>query len=68
MTTTIYQKFVARYGETFTLISIDYGEDEYVEIIPHAKALEIKQSSVAEFAKLVAELQFWQNEKATWEE
>lgn len=68
MTTTIYQKYVARYSDVFTLVNIDYGEDEYMEIIPHAKALEIKQRSVKEFVELVAELQFWQNEKATWEE
>lgn len=68
MTTTIYQKYVARYSDVFTLVSIDYGEEEYMEIIPHAKAKEIKRRSVAEYAELVAELQFWQNEKATWEE
>ena len=68
MTTTIYQKYVARYSDVFTLVSIDYGDDELIEIIPHAKVLEIKQRSVKEFVELVAELQFWQNEKASWEE
>ena len=68
MKTTIYQKFIARYGETFTLVSIDYGEDELIEIVPHATAQAILKESVADFSKLVAELQFWQNEKASWEE
>lgn len=68
MTTTIYQKYIARYSDTFTLVSIDYGDDDYMEIIPHAKAQEIMNRSVMEFSELVAELQFWQNEKATWEE
>lgn len=68
MTTTIYQKYIARYSDFFTLVSIDYGDAEYMEIIPHAKAQEIKDRSVTEFCELVTELQFWQNEKATWEE
>lgn len=68
MTTTIYQKYIARYSDTFTLVSIDYGDDDYMEITPHAKAQEIMNRSVMEFSELVAELQFWQNEKATWEE
>jgi hypothetical protein len=68
MTTTIYQKYVSRYSEVFTLVCIDYGDDEYMEITPHAKAQEILYRSVAEFSELVAELQFWQNEKASWED
>ena len=68
MTTTIYQKYIARYSETFTLVNIEYDDGEVAEIVPHSKASEIMRRSVKEYTDLVSELMFWQNEKATWEE
>ena len=65
MKTTIYQKFIARYGETFTMVCIDYGDAEVCEIMPHAI---VAKMNAMEFAELTTELMFWQNEKATWEE
>lgn len=66
MKTTIYQKFIARYGETFTLVNIDYdGDGELTEIVPHSIVSKLNQ---VEFIDLVTELMFWQNEKASWEE
>lgn len=68
MKTTIYQKYVSRYSEVLTLVCVDYGDDELCEITPHALAKEILSRSVVEFSELMAELRFWQNEKASWEE
>lgn len=65
MTTTIYQKYVPRYAETFTLISIDYGDDEFMEIVPHARVAKMSQEEVFD---LYMELVSWQNEKASWED
>ena len=65
MTTTIYQKFIPRLGETLTLVSVDYGDSELIEIVPHAI---VAGMGAREFTELVNELVFWQNEKANWEE
>lgn len=65
MTTTIYQKYIARYSDFFTLVCIDYGDDEHLEIIPHAKASRLNQE---EYFELAMELTSRQNEKAYWEE
>lgn len=65
MKTTIYQKFIARYAETFTLVCIEYDDDEFMEVVPTAKVKDMDQE---EYFALLSELIFWQNEKATWEE
>jgi hypothetical protein len=64
MTTTIYQKFVSRYAETFTLIEI-YGGDDYctAEIIPSGKVSKLNEEA---FEELLSELRDAENEKASW--
>ena len=64
MTTTIYQKFVSRLNTTITLVNIDYGDDEYMELLPYEIT---KKLSPMERVELMSELIFWQNEKANWE-
>jgi hypothetical protein len=64
MTTTIYQKFISRYAETFTLIEMEEGTDyATVEIVPSSRAAKLDED---EFAELVEELRDSRNEKATW--
>jgi hypothetical protein len=66
MTTTIYQKFIARYADYFTLVEMSDGTDFYkAEIVPANK---VAKMSGKEIGELIDELRFWQNEKATWEE
>ena len=65
MTTTIYQKYISRYAETFTMVE-RYDEDyHYAEVIPHHITDKLSQD---EMFDLMNELLFWQNEKASWEE
>lgn len=64
METTIYQKFVSRYAEIFTLVEMSEGDDYHnVEIIPADK---VAKMSEAEVEELIDELTNWQNEKASW--
>ena len=64
MTTTIYQKFISRYAETFTLIEMEEGtEYATVEIVPSAKVAKLDED---EFSELVEELRDSGNEKASW--
>lgn len=64
MTTTIYQKFISRYADYFTLVEMSEGTDFCMaEIIPSAKVNKMSEEEVAE---LVEELSNWQNEKASW--
>lgn len=64
MTTTIYQKFIGRYAETFTLIEMTDGKDFLQsEIIPAAKVAKLSED---EFENLFNELLDSENEKASW--
>jgi hypothetical protein len=64
METTIYQKFVSRYAETFTLVEMSEGDDYHsVEIVPAGKVAKMSEEEVEE---LIDELTNWQNEKASW--
>ena len=63
MRTTIYQKFIPRYGEMVTLVSIDYDDAEVMEIVPHALVAKMNQE---EHFELLNELISWENEKADW--
>lgn len=66
MTTTIYQKFIARYADYFTLVEMSEGADFHrAEIIPSDK---VARMSDKEVQQIIDELMFWQHEKATWEE
>ena len=64
MTTTIYQKFISRYAETFTLIEMTDGKDFIQsEIIPAARVAKMTEE---EFDNLFNELMNYENEKACW--
>ena len=64
MTTTIYQKFISRYADYFTLVEMSEGTNFCMaEIIPSAKVNKMSEDEVAE---LIEELSNWQNEKASW--
>lgn len=64
MTTTVYQKFVSRYLETFTLVEMTEGTDfSNLEVLPCAKASRLSED---ELEKLVNELRDSGNEKASW--
>ena len=66
LTTTIYQKYISRYADYFTLIEMeDDNEYHVVEIIPSAKVAKLTED---EFEELQDELMNWQNEKASFEE
>jgi hypothetical protein len=64
MTTTVYQKFVSKYAETFTLIEITDGADYTTnEIVPTAKVAKLDEDELVE---LLEELRDSKNEKASW--
>lgn len=64
MTTTIYQKFIGRYAETFTLVEMIEGCDySNCEIIPAAKVANLNEE---EYEELFSELRRDENEKASW--
>lgn len=66
MNTTIYQKFVSRYGETFTLIELTDGYgDASIEIVPSHRVAKMSED---EFEELFHELMNWENEKASWDD
>lgn len=64
MTTIIFQKFVSRFAETFTLIEM-YGGDDYctAEIVPSSAVSKLKEE---DFEELLNELREADNEKASW--
>jgi hypothetical protein len=63
MTTTIYQKFISRYAEIFTLVLITEGDESIqAEIIPSAKAAKLNKEEVEElYCELVES-----EEMASW--
>ena len=64
MTTTIYQKFISRYAEIFTLIDMTDGKDYiHSEIIPAARVTKMTED---EYDELFNELMESENEKASW--
>lgn len=64
MKTTIYQKFISKYAEIFTLVEMSEGEDfNRVDITPSNK---VTAMSEEEFESLVNELLNSENEKASW--
>ena len=64
MITTIYQKFIGRYTETFTLIDMTDGKDFIQsEIIPSDRVAKMTEE---EFDELFNELMDSENEKANW--
>lgn len=64
MTTTVYQKFISKYAETFTLIDMTDGKDFIQsEIIPAAKVAKLSEE---EYDDLFNELLDSENEKASW--
>ena len=66
MITTIYQKFISRYAETFTLIEMTNGADyRHGEIVPAAVVAKLNEE---EFDDLYNELMDSDNEKASWDD
>ncbi len=64
MTTIIFQKYVSRYAETFTLIDMTEGTDYcFAEIVPSAKVAKLNED---DFDELLNELRDSENEKASW--
>lgn len=64
MMTTIYQKFIPKYGETFTLIDMTDGKDYiHSEMVP---ADIVSRLNDEEFDELFNELFDSDNEKASW--
>ena len=64
MITTVYQKFISRYAETFTLIDMTDGKDFIQsEIIPSERVAKMTEE---EFDDLFNELMDSENEKASW--
>ena len=64
MTTTIYQKFISRYAETFTLIDMTDGDDYiHSEIVPAAIVAKLSQD---EYDDLFNELLDSNYEKVSW--
>lgn len=64
MTTTVYQKYVSRYAETFTLVEMTAGTDfSNIKVLLCAKATRLSED---EFEELVNELLDSRNEKASW--
>ena len=64
MTTTIYQKFISRYAETFTLVEIEMGAGyTMVDIVPAQKVVKMSEE---EYELLCTELLESENEKASW--
>jgi len=64
MTTTIFQKFISRYAETFTLVEIEMGGGyTMVEIVPAQKVAKMTEE---EYELLCTELLESKNEKASW--
>lgn len=65
METTVYQKFVSRYAETFTYIENFDGEEYTGEMIPSAIASKLNEE---DFEELLNEVRSSENEKASWGE
>lgn len=63
MTTTVYQKFISRYAEIFTLVEMTEGTDGHFEVIPAAK---FNKMDPEECDDLIQELWASENEKASW--
>lgn len=64
MTTTVYQKFISRYAETFTLIEMTEGFDyAEAEVVPAARVAKMNEE---ELENLIEELRKDENEKASW--
>lgn len=66
MTTTIYQKYISRYAEIFTLVDMTDGiAFIHSEIFPSYK---VAKMSEEEYDELFNELMDSENEKACWVE
>lgn len=66
MMTTIYQKFIPKYGETITLIDMTDGKDYiHSEMVP---ADIVARLNDEEFDDLFNELLNSDNEKASWDD
>ena len=65
ITTTIYQKFISRYADVFTMIERMDGETSVVEIAPFTRTSKMSED---EYEALVDELRDWRCEKASWDE
>ena len=64
MTTIVYQKYVARYVTTFTLIEMWEGKEAVeAEITPYNKVAKLNEE---EFDELLTELRDSSCEKASW--
>lgn len=64
MTTTIYQKFISKYAETFTLVEIEMGAGyTMMEVVPTQKVAKMTEE---EYELLCTELLESENEKASW--
>lgn len=64
MKTTVYQKFISKYAETFALIEMTDGKDYiHSEIVPAAIVAKLSEE---EFDDLFNELMDSRNEKASW--
>lgn len=65
MITTVYQKFVSRYAETFTYVEKFDGDDYAGEMIPSAIVSKLNEE---DFEELLNEVRSSENEKASWGE
>lgn len=63
MKTTVYQKFVSKYAETFTYIEHYDGRDYQGEMIPSAIVSKLDEEA---FEELLCEVSNYENEKASW--
>ena len=63
MTTTVYQKFISKYAEIFTLVEITEGSDGHFEVVPAAK---FDKMTIEDRDELISELFTSENEKASW--
>lgn len=65
METTVYQKFVSRYAETFTYVENYDGKEYEGEMIPSATVAKLSEEDLEE---LLCEVRSSENEKASWGE
>lgn len=65
METTVYQKFVSRYAETFTYVENFDGKEYQGEMIPSVIVSKLSEEDLEE---LLCEVRSSENEKASWGE
>lgn len=64
MTTIIYQKYISKYLETFTLVEVQEGDEYYqAHIVPATRVAKMDEE---EYEALLNILRASENEKASW--